>query len=82
MYTKTSISCFEINMPILNDFTEATGITFKTDKGVMNILTIYRPHKLYNCESTAENNIKLNDIIKNAPKPFSYISNYWLSLIK
>ena len=69
-YAKSSLPCFELDLTLLDVFTEATGITIKTTQGALNILTVYRPHKLYNGGNTQQNNENLNELIKNTPKPY------------
>ena len=70
VYAKVTLTCHEIDLQLLNEFTQAVGITMETDKGKLNIVTIYRPHRLYNGDSTRENNDKLIELIKNVPKPY------------
>ena len=86
IYVNTELLASELDDSLFNGFVQAAGIKIKTKGGGLNIITIYRPHRLYNGNHINENDLKLENVIKNAPKPclivgdFNYPDVCWRTL--
>ena len=75
-YAKSDLICHEMDLPLLDKFNQATGITVGDNHSNVNVVTIYRPHKLYNGDNLEENNERLIGILSNAPNPTIFVGDF------
>ena len=77
LYAKTDFTIAESKKDIYDSFNQCCGVTLPMVGGShVELVLVYRPHKLYDGVETSQNNSALAEIIKSVPKPSIIVGDF------
>ena len=82
VYSRNDICLSENIIREYSDFNQCCGVKLpiKNRKNIELVL-VYRPHEQYDQTSVIVNNMKLNDVLRNAPQPNIFLGDFNYSSI-
>lgn len=76
-YVRDNLKCPESTLPMYDNFNQCSAIKVPIrGSKFIELVVVYRPHKLYNDDSVTDNNGFLCDIIDNVPKPAVLVGDF------